>query len=57
MAWIGEGKTRMPYQKKCDVYMSQLERIKYAEEDHDQSNIVCEILKAKLKVTAYPVVV
>ena len=26
-------------------------RIKYAEEDHDQSNVLCEELKAEMKVT------
>ena len=39
-----------------DVPMSRLSRIKPAEEDHDQSNVVCEELKDKLKVTAHPVV-
>ena len=37
-----------------DVSMYQLARIKYAEEYHDQSNVVCEEIKAELKVTAQP---
>ena len=36
--------------------MSRLARIKSAEEDHDWSNVVCEELKAKLKLNAHPVV-
>ena len=36
--------------------MSQLARIKSAEEEHDKSNVACEELKAELKVTAQPVV-
>ena len=36
--------------------MSQLARIKSAEEDHDKFNVVREELKAELKVTAQPVV-
>ena len=39
-----------------DVSMYQLERIKSAENDHDQSNVVCEEIKSKLKITAQPVV-
>ena len=39
-----------------DVPMSRLSIIKSTEEDHDQSNVVCEELKDKLKVTAHPVV-
>ena len=39
-----------------DVSMPQLARIKYAEEDHNQSNVVCEEIKAKMKVTSHPVV-
>ena len=36
--------------------MYQLARIKFAEEDHDQSNVVCEEIKAELKVTAKTIV-
>ena len=36
--------------------MYQLERIKYAEEERDQSNVGCEELTDKLKVTAHTVV-
>ena len=36
--------------------MYRLSGIKYAEEDHDQSNIVFEGLKVKMKVTDQPVV-
>ena len=35
--------------------MYRLARIKSAEEDNNQSNFVCEELKAKLKVTSQPV--
>ena len=38
-----------------DVSMYRLARIKSAEEDNNQSNFVCEELKAKLKVTSQPV--
>ena len=38
------------------VSMSQLARIKYAKEYHDQSNVGCEELKSLLKVTSCPVV-
>ena len=46
----------MRLKRSEDVPMSQLSRIKSTEEDHDQSNVVCEELKDKLKVTAHPVV-
>ena len=36
--------------------MTQLARIKYVEEYHDQSNVVCEELKEDLEVTAQHVV-
>ena len=36
--------------------MSRLEKIKYVEEDHYQSNVVCEELKTDWKVHAQPVV-
>ena len=36
--------------------MSQLARIKSAEEEHDQYNVACEEFKAELKVTSHPVV-
>ena len=39
-----------------DVCMSLLARIKYTEEDHDQSNVVCEEINSQLKVTSQPVV-
>ena len=39
-----------------DVSMYRLERIKYAEESHDQSNVACGERKVKLKITAQPVV-
>ena len=36
--------------------MYPLERIKYSEEEHNQSNAFCEELKAEMKVTAQTVV-
>ena len=39
-----------------NVSMSQLERKKSTEEDHDKFNVVREELKAELKVTAHTVV-
>ena len=39
-----------------DVFMYQLSIIKSARKYHDKSNVVCEELKSKLKVTDQPVV-
>ena len=36
--------------------MSQLARIKYSKDDHDQSNVVCEELKADLEITVQNIV-
>ena len=36
--------------------ISQSARIKSAEEDHDNSNVVCEELKSEIKANDHPVV-
>ena len=37
--------------------MSRLEIIKFTKQYHDQSNVVCEELKADMKITSQPVVI